>query len=59
MEYLSEQLALARIREGQVHAEARLHADALARELRLERRALAWDRLARWATKRAQRARCC
>lgn len=58
MEYLSEQLTLARIRERRELAEARLHADVLAsREHTLERRALVWDRLAHWATERAQRAR--
>lgn len=58
MEYLSEQLALARMHEREMVDAARLHAHAEAiREHKQERRALAWERLAHWASERAQRAR--
>lgn len=58
MQGLQEQLAKARHRDLELRSAAyRPEVEAALRRYRRRRRALAWDRLSRWAADRAERAR--
>lgn len=58
MQGLQEQLVRARHRDIELRSAAyRPEVEAALREYRRRRRALAWDRLSRWAAERAEHAR--